>query len=403
MFFLGKNAHSPSWSYLDVDEIVAGACEAVPQPRTKRLCPQLSTVLRSPFFSTHGTVVAWSKCDGLSSSRLSVLLPRLLREIGQTFRYALWNGKRVTLNGTQVEPHDPLFLRRGTNLVGARPYGPEIDYEVRLGISPTSLTSKVVVRFSELPVEEWRTLSNAEKRRQGISKNAGVSILRAGREIDYGWYFMGGKRKENYDDWWRCEIEFLPQLDDLFGVTHTKQGINPNERILSLLCPDLEQIAHMLNSNVRSRFMKLKQDRATTVERVASAKNVQFEPPEQVTGSRSTRFSSCSGAMEPGEGFRIRGLDYALRVRDLPSRDFFSYHLDGSCLTVTLNKQHPFFDSMCLPLQEHSIINPKSLRRQLELLILAAARAEVGTADDGRTTLGQFRLAWSDLLAAFLS
>ncbi len=29
------------------------------------------------------------------------------------------------------------------------------------------------------------------------------------RESDYGWFFMGPKRKENYDDWWRCEVAFF--------------------------------------------------------------------------------------------------------------------------------------------------------------------------------------------------
>ena len=86
-------------------------------------------------------------------------------------------------------------------------------------------------------VSEWVSLSNAEKQGRGISKGAGVSVLRAGREIDFGWFFMGGKRKENYDDWWRCEIEFPSELDELFGVTHTKQGITPSEYISELLTP----------------------------------------------------------------------------------------------------------------------------------------------------------------------
>jgi hypothetical protein len=47
------------------------------------------------------------------------------------------------------------------------------------------------------------------------------------REIDKGWYFMGKKRQENYDDWWRCEVRFPPAIDELFGVTHSKQGISP--------------------------------------------------------------------------------------------------------------------------------------------------------------------------------
>ena len=86
-----------------------------------------------------------------------------------------------------------------------------------------------------LPVEEWCSLSNEEKNAHGISKGAGVSVVRGGREIDCGWYFMGSKRKENYDDWWRCEISFSPELDELFGVTHTKQKIYPNEMLESIL------------------------------------------------------------------------------------------------------------------------------------------------------------------------
>ena len=81
----------------------------------------------------------------------------------------------------------------------------------------------------------------------GVSKGAGVSIVRAGREIDHGWFFMGDKRKENYDDWWRCEVRFEPSLDELFGVTHTKQQVYPCAALLEILTPDLEQAARALN------------------------------------------------------------------------------------------------------------------------------------------------------------
>ena len=59
---------------------------------------------------------------------------------------------------------------------------------------------------------------------------AEVAGIRAGREVDYGWFFLGGKRRENYDDWWRCEVRFDPVLDELFGITHSKQAIAKFER-----------------------------------------------------------------------------------------------------------------------------------------------------------------------------
>src|SRR5439155_22066596 len=136
---------------------------------------------------------------------------------------------------------DPLFERSSCGLTGALAFGPELTYEV--AIPNTSSSSVVSVRFTELPINEWHGLSNAEKNAAGIAKGGGVSVVRARREIDFGWFFMGGKRRENYDDWWCCEIRFEPDLDESFGVTHTKQEIHPTDALLAILTPDMERIA----------------------------------------------------------------------------------------------------------------------------------------------------------------
>ena len=47
-------------------------------------------------------------------------------------------------------------------------------------------------------------------------------------------------------------------LDEEFGVTHTKQGIRPSEKLRSLLTPEIEKIAHKLNARVREKFSALK-------------------------------------------------------------------------------------------------------------------------------------------------
>src|SRR5205814_2635146 len=113
---------------------------------------------------------------------------------------------------------------------------------------------KIEVRFAELPVDRWHDLSSEEKRRLGVTNAPCVSVMRAGREIDRGWFFMGGKRRENYDDWWRCEVSFEPELDELFGITHSKQGINPDASLAELLGRDLEPVARALNARVRRTF-----------------------------------------------------------------------------------------------------------------------------------------------------
>lgn len=136
----------------------------------------------------------------------------------------------------------------------------------------------VRVTFSLLPIKEWERLSAAEKRSAGISKSPGISIVRGGREIDTGWYFMGRKRKENYDDWWRAEVAFAPELDELFGVTHTKQGIHPTQDLVETLTPDMEAIAHQLNTIVRTTFVTCRVE-STRAAAHAQRRDFAIEPP----------------------------------------------------------------------------------------------------------------------------
>jgi len=75
---------------------------------------------------------------------------------------------------------------------------------------------------------------------------------------------MGAKRRENYDDWWRCEINFEPTLDELFGITNAKQGIKPRADLLTALECDLEPIARALNGRARQRFELVKATKPLT-------------------------------------------------------------------------------------------------------------------------------------------
>jgi hypothetical protein len=263
------------WSYLDVDEIRTGKLKHIPDP-VRRKIPSEFAIPETK----SGTVIVWQKCDRLFLKRESALLRRLQRELGRIFRYMLWDGKCIRVNKLTVLPVDPLFIRPGDNLEGASPYGHVLEYSIR-GESESGRGSGMVsAKFVELPISQWSSLSNAQKQENGISKNAGVSIVRSGREIDFGWFFMGGKRKENYDDWWRCEIKFTPELDELFGVTHTKQGIRPSEYLTQLLSPDFEMIAHKLNARARSMFTNVKGEKGLSSERRADECDKLFQPPK---------------------------------------------------------------------------------------------------------------------------
>jgi len=381
--------------YLDVDEVL-GRHAWIPPARQ---VPMANFLRLSK--ERRGTAVIWSKCDRLNNRKLGPLSKKLRRELGRLFRYQLWTGKEIFVNDELVNPFDPLFVQKGTNLVGAKRFGPDLTYQIDLPGPSTRRTSTIEVVFSELPVADWHNLSNVEKNDQGIAKNAGVSVVRAGREIDRGWFFMGQKRKENYDDWWRCEVRFSPELDELFGVTHTKQEIHPTEQLTSILVPDLERIARELNTRARHAFLDVKKDVSPREsERLAERHDRFLEPPRGVTASESRR----TRELQRDSRGRIGGLEYRLTSQELEDECFYTTRMEGTRVTVVLNATHPIVTAL-FNSDQFAGQSVEKIRRNLELLILAAARAELTLpkTNKAKTWIKNFRQSWSRTLATFLS
>lgn len=382
-------------AHLDVDEVVKGIADEITPAEAISLedfCHY------SPW--NRGTIVLWSRCDRVLPRSTPTMLAKLRVELGRLFRYQLWAGKKIKLNDEVIKPLDPLFEREGLNPQGALPFGPELSYEVAVPDGPIAGISVITVRFVELPVQKWHSLSNAEKNAQGIAKNAGVSVVRAGREIDRGWFFMGQKRKENYDDWWRCEVHFEPVLDELFGVTHTKQAIHPTEKLLSILAPDMERIARELNGRARRAFFEVKSDGASRKsERLAERHDSLLEPPNAVGVS-----ANGTPILRRGGRGRVGGLEYRLKLRRLNNPSFYQPELDGRRLTVVLNQAHPLVRAS-FGADAKTRGDAKEAQKNFELLILAAARTELELANNkqARKWTQAFRQSWSRTLATFLS
>src|SRR5260370_19740156 len=255
-------------TYLDVDEVYQRHLTSIPRPKRIAFTPKTRT----------GTVVKLSKCDRLQYRSADQAVQDLRKEIGRMFRHLLFAGLSIRVNQAVVSPTDPLFLRRIRSAHRGRLYGPPFEYPVR--VPGSDQTAKITVTFAELPLNDWNTLSNQDKNRMGIAKGAGVSILRGGREIDHGWFFMDGKRKENYDVWCRCEIAFAPELHEVFRRTHTKHGIRPSDELISLLSRDIGRIARELNTRVRKEYAEIKVlESKRTKLTVPQRKDYLLEPP----------------------------------------------------------------------------------------------------------------------------
>jgi Histidine kinase-, DNA gyrase B-, and HSP90-like ATPase len=385
-------------SYLDVDEIVRREIEEVPRPQ----------LVRNPLpecVGPSGTLVMWTQCDRLDNRRVSTITRKLEAELGRRFRHFIWQGLRITINGDPIMPFDPLYIHADAEVSGAHQFGDELRYEVSVDGTDPRATGWVRVRFSELPVHEWHKLSNDEKRRIGISKGAGVSIVRAGREVDYGWFFMGTKHRENYDDWWRCEIQFDPMLDEAFGITHTKQQVRPQTHLIEALTPDLEATARALNGRARRAHVAIKAgERFSEAERVANERDHLLRPlptkPEPIAKALMKVLEKNHPVLRRVSGEQPSR--YTIVEGAVKDTCFFTYAHDGERLVLVLNPDHPFYREIYKPLAEGDSPRDQQLRAKIELLLLAAARSEASAKAQTKAA-ARLRLEWSNTLAAFLN
>ncbi len=386
-------------SYLDLGEIAAGALTEVPKP---------GRVARPSFINGYesGTAVTWSRCDRLDARRISTLERKLTLSLGRRFRYFLWSGVSIWVNGAPVQPIDPLFLHEDALFNGAMEFA-TLEREVAVTPGDVSTTGLVRIRFSELPVAEWSKLSNFEKRERGIAKGAGVSIIRGGREVDYGWFFLGGKRRENYDDWWRCEILFDPRLDEAFGITHTKQQIRPRHDLIEALSGDIENIARALNSRARKAHLSIKMaERLSSSEGRAAEKDNLLTPlPLKPRHRDKLVLDALKKELKQQKTERgvDQGVEYRIVPKTLSDTCFFNYARAEGKLILVLNPDHQFYRLVYKPLLESEDQREVALRTSIDLLLLAAARAEaLLEGKDALKVAEQLRADWSDTLATFL-
>ena len=384
-------------THLDVDEVLAGRVLTLPAPRP-------TDAPRNHPGTSSGTIVVLSKCDRLDSRNIDTLIAGLSLELGRVFRKFLCTGRRIRINGEAIRPIDPLFISGAHNSAGAAVYGPPLEYRVRTVLPSGPSESLVTVRFSELPLAKWHSLSNEQKNALGIAKRAGVSVLRAGREIDYGWYFMGTKRKENYDDWWRCEVEFSPELDELFGVTHSKQKINPTEAINCVLVPDMERIARDLNSRIRRNYAEIRglSSPSDKLVRRLEARDHLLEPPARGANSRrNNQHDSPLALRQRNSG--IAGLRFSVTHEASADRSFYATALMGGTLQVMLNESHPFFGRVYRQIGAHCSSAVRAMAELALLIVIASARAEsTFECQRDREIMARFRKIWSDTIATFL-
>jgi len=411
-----KTGNKVLHTYLDLDEVAAGEVSEhgflVPISVEEMPLPGPLSHLKIET----GTLIIWKKCDRLSPKNLDGLKKKVTGYIGQAFRnfiYPIEDGKPsrlITVNCSEVKPFDPLYLDPRAEWTGAEERGAS-HYDLPIP-GRRGDTSRVTVKYSILPIEAWQNLAHKEKIARRITANKGFSIVRAGREIELtDRYFLVGQngqegRITNNDAWWSCEISFDPTLDELFGVTHTKQEIRPNTQSLQRLREDITATISTLRSEYEERRVKKTPNQTHPSEEIA-ARNDQFLPPPPEVEQRPDEYkryldeylqkTNRDGETKEKALHRVQNKLFTLELEAAKEGPFYRTVYLGTSTIVYVNTDHPFYTDIYAELDD----NPDA-QIAVELLLFALARGERSSGKEGKVWYQSQRSVWSAALRAYM-
>ena len=229
------------YSYLDVDDIEGRRLDVVPAPEHKSLPNEWRA--RSGNVETTGTLVLWTNFDDhrltwrgakATLDNTGLLVGRMYRKFIDNGRLsirllALLDGEAESTFDEPVHVNDPLYLMHNSSTPDPfktkpmfQPWG---DADEVFSIDYDGAKHDIVVRMSwahEETMPEDRSDRGSKPYGKHAAKNIGLSIVREGRELD-----LDPAWTNSYDPterWWGVEVEFPSTLDEVFGVTNTKQS-----------------------------------------------------------------------------------------------------------------------------------------------------------------------------------
>lgn len=466
-------------SYLDIDEIHAGTLRQVPEPTYKPI-PKIWQEVGKTFEQT-GTLVVWSNLDRIMWRSARSIIDNSEFLIGRIYRYFLADSLvdiRLASFDMDASPHlraieerfalpnDPLYLLPNTSCpqpFDATPMFIQGEFQnTNFDIRFNGGKYTVTVRFAYAK-EEAREGYNPGSLPHGqhAKKNVGLSIIRADRELDLdpSW----SDPSEPRDRWWGVEVHFPPALDDLFGVTNTKQSARNFSELAKV---DLEtfledgqtlgsareeldadedprlpllEIAQHIRSNIATmrRLIKAQtatpkpqrhevprsEERGTEVTRkrieeghqgqsdIQEAEQPPAQREQEIVEELVERGATQKQAEELAAQTVGRGLKYTVVKADLNSPAFFDVKSRGGAIIISLNIGHPAYNHLVELLQEDvNEVNETELqtrlvsaREGLELLLMAWARYEDEQPDGPRRIKAQeARWDWGRMAREFL-
>ena len=441
--------------YFDLEEALEqeknGETVGITSPDTNLVSEDIIPFL--PEYS--GTVVVWSKVDRLEDGRQApdarALEAEIKHELSRMFRYFLHDGICISVNGTELLPHDPLCLMEGTwtdsVLVyyydrlrkaaakkGTEPPLPLPDSSKKH--FPATRIAKELIKIGSSSCTLTVTLYPKEvlrKRYKGGDKLAeqirlednmgSISFVRLNREINYTSVpriFPRGVQKP--DRFIGIEVLFTPELDTYFGVRNVKRGVEPHDELRTEIRQLLKKYvdeAHGLleevwgavsreineNQGEHQPILEAAKEANRTLPKSRVKAQVDEQEKEQIFNDIAKDVVGNNEEKQQEYRKSIKYLPFVVESVDFPGDLFIDIqHIDGQVI-IRLNTRHRFYREMWEPLRSiadaplGSISEDeakKAARRSIEaltLLIIAYGKAE-SMDDDPRERYSELRSYW---------
>ena len=457
-------------TYLDIDEIELRGISQVPEPTQKELPEDIRGLIVSPI-EAHGTLVVWSKLDRVKWKRSNTFLRNSENLIGRMYRHFL-NDEHAKIRLASYEdvagnfqkdrdsfarPNDPLYLMENSS--APAPFDEEAAFdefcEPRI-IDVTYGGKKYEIQIKYSIAKQ--TTRGIQGGNTAIGKHAkdniGVSVVRAGRELDIDRSFVD--QSDTRERWWGVEVMFDPGLDPVFGVTNNKQAatafgnftieedaelqdMSPNEYQEQL---EQEQdprriiygVAGAINSTLRTIRDQIRnyaagsrsgsKDNETPVTAAEEAatkvtnerkKNVnttgrsdkEEQAPEEERVADLTLFGTENGLDEKTAGKQAnvlvqQGIKFKFEERALSGAMIFDVISRGGVLIVQLNSKHPVAEKLYELLRQNEDPDSAEALNALRLLFMAWARMEDEASGDVHEQLQDHRYKWGKIAREFV-
>lgn len=464
------------YCYLDLNEIINGSMRQVPEPSRKEVPNKWLQIAHN--IGKTGTLVVWTELDRIMWKTANAIIRNSEHIIGRMYRNFISNEKvsirmftynSEKLNGTGEEKfasaNDPMYLMKGTSC----PY--PFQENPMFEIYGTPRVFKIKHNDEEHEVKLLFSLSKEEARQgtnpgwsshgQHASKNIGVSIVRADRELELNDSWVNGY--DPTERWWGVEVQFPPSLDNVFGVSNNKQyarnfnAVNiddykeegetvheAKERLEEEGDPNgvLLEIHQAINSNLSTIRTHLKKQRKGVRSQEDSTSNRQRHNAERRATdlTKERQEFGFSGASDDDEKLpkeerekQIRtelqnwevssdvvegviantfndGLKYHFVEANMDGAAFFTIRPKGGTIIIKLNIEHPAYKNLMELLYESTEeASEDELRERLDkareglqLLFMAWARYEDELEGLSKQKAEDVRHDWGRIARQFL-